>query len=288
MFVKIFKVLRIDNWLKNLIIFFPYLLSGKFLWGDILNLSLVFLYFSLVVSSTYIVNDFLDIHSDKLHPTKKDRPIAAGYKTKKFWLICAFSSFIVGQFFLFQMNASLLTYSFSYVVITISYSLYLKYTKYFDILSIASLFLIRLFLGGAATNTQISFWLISFIFFNCLGLVSGKKLSILLNADIQHSKIKDFLTNSYKEAELRQLIKISFIFCVIIFSFWIFFVNYFNVVTSKILVLSSSLFCLIYFLMQFYSSSVIGETEDIVKNIQNKNNFFSLALFLILILWGIS
>ena len=82
MFVKIFKVLRIDNWSKNLIIFIPYLLSGKLALDEFMILINVFLSFSLVVSSTYIFNDFVDIKSDKMHPTKNigQLPLAAKQK----------------------------------------------------------------------------------------------------------------------------------------------------------------------------------------------------------------
>ncbi len=287
MIVKIFKVLRIDNWSKNLIIFIPYLLSGKLALDEFMNLIYVFLSFSLVVSSTYIFNDFVDIKSDKMHPTKKYRPIASGSQTKVFWTICALISFFIGNFFLNQIKTQLLIYSFTYVLVTVMYSIYLKYIKFLDIISIAFLFLIRLFLGGSTTNTPISYWLMLFIFFTCLGLISGKKLSILLNIDIKDSKIKEFLANAYKIIELKNLIKFSFIFSVATYLFWGLFVNFSDILSAKFLALSGSVICLIYFLTQFYSASNIGETEDIVKNIQNKNNFFSLLIFSALTLWSL-
>ena len=111
-----------------------------------MNLINVFLSFSLVVSSTYIFNDFVDIKSDKMHPTKKYRPIASGSQTKVFWTICALISFAIGNFFLNQINTQLLIYSFTYVLVTVTYSIYFKYIKFLDIISIAFLFLIRLFL----------------------------------------------------------------------------------------------------------------------------------------------
>lgn len=287
MFIKFFKVLRIDNWSKNLIIFFPYLLSGKLEVDEIMNLIYVFFSFSLIVSSTYIFNDFVDIQSDKIHPTKKHRPIASGKQTKEFWTVCAIILFIIGNLLLFQIKTQLLLYSFAYVVITITYSMYFKYTKYLDIISIAFLFLIRLFLGGFTTNTPISYLLMLFIFFICLGLISGKKLSILLNIDIKHSKIKKFLTNAYKEIELKRIIRFSFSFSVLTYLFWVIFVNVSDILSAQFLALICSVFCLMYFLTQFYSSSSTGETEDVIKNLQNKNNFFSLILFSALTLWSL-
>ena len=107
-----------------------------------------------------------------------------------------------------------------------------------------------------------------FIFFICLGLISGKKLSILLNIDIKHSKIKKFLTNAYKEIELKRIIRFSFSFSVLTYLFWVIFVNVSDILSAQFLALICSVFCLMYFLTQFYSSSSTGETEDVIKMIE--------------------
>ena len=82
--MTIFKLLRIQQWIKNILLFVPILSVGLFEKNLYFNLTKSFIFFSLFVSGTYILNDLTDIESDKLHPTKNKRPIASGQiSTKK-------------------------------------------------------------------------------------------------------------------------------------------------------------------------------------------------------------
>ena len=73
------KVLRIHQWLKNLLLFIPLLAAHEFSNADAwLSLLLAFFAFSICASSVYIANDLLDLESDRRHPRKKNRPFAAG------------------------------------------------------------------------------------------------------------------------------------------------------------------------------------------------------------------
>ena len=83
------QLLRIEQWLKNFVIFIP-LFAYEMNINDLLNLILVFVFFSFVVSSTYVLNDILDLESDSNHPIKNKRPLASGkisIKKAKFVLI---------------------------------------------------------------------------------------------------------------------------------------------------------------------------------------------------------
>jgi decaprenyl-phosphate phosphoribosyltransferase len=72
-----FKVLRPWQWIKNTLVFIPYILGKNNYGVDVIEVILIFLIFSLFVSSTYIFNDIKDRDLDKLHPNKKHRPIAS-------------------------------------------------------------------------------------------------------------------------------------------------------------------------------------------------------------------
>ena len=73
------KLMRIKHYIKNFLIFFPLVFSKKlFEVSSLLNCVLAFAIFSLVCSIVYIVNDINDVEKDKLHPKKKNRPIASG------------------------------------------------------------------------------------------------------------------------------------------------------------------------------------------------------------------
>ena len=82
LFTQIFKILRPHQWVKNILVFTPMVLSHNF---DIYNVILsikAFIVFSLTASSIYIINDIIDVEFDKNHPFKKYRPYAAGLVTK--------------------------------------------------------------------------------------------------------------------------------------------------------------------------------------------------------------
>ena len=71
--------MRIKHYIKNFLIFFPLVFSKKlFEVSNLLTCILAFVIFSLVCSIVYIVNDIKDVEKDKLHPKKKNRPIASG------------------------------------------------------------------------------------------------------------------------------------------------------------------------------------------------------------------
>ena len=90
MIKQIFSLLRIKDWIKNLFVFLPAFFSGLILEPNVFKASLIaFLLFSLSASLIYIINDYVDRAQDKLHPLKKDRPIASGKITPKGALIIA-------------------------------------------------------------------------------------------------------------------------------------------------------------------------------------------------------
>ena len=120
------QLLRIEQWLKNFVIFIPLFAYGEMNINDLLNLILVFVFFSFVVSSTYVLNDILDLESDSNHPIKNKRPLASGkisIKKAKFVLIIFF---VIGKIGLFNLNSTVLLYSFIYVFATTSYSFLFK------------------------------------------------------------------------------------------------------------------------------------------------------------------
>ena len=80
---KYLKLLRVEQWVKNLFVFGPLFFSGNFFHQNLLLQSFfAFIVFSLTASSIYIVNDYMDIESDKKHPEKKNRPLASGAISK--------------------------------------------------------------------------------------------------------------------------------------------------------------------------------------------------------------
>lgn len=177
-FASYLRLLRVHQWIKNLFIFAPILFGFKF--NDlsaIINAFWAFLGFSFIASTVYIINDWMDREADKLHPKKKNRPIAAGKVGSKeaitlsiILLISGFSIYIL----LINNIAATLILLF-YFLLNIGYCLKLKQISIVDISIVALGFVLRLFIGGVVTGIVLSHWLIIMTFLIALLLVIGKR-----------------------------------------------------------------------------------------------------------------
>lgn len=93
--INFLKLIRIHQWLKNFLIFMPFILSNDELTLNIFqNLLLGFFCFSLAASSIYIFNDLFDLKSDRKHKIKKNRPLSSGQ-------IMPYTGFFIASFLLF-------------------------------------------------------------------------------------------------------------------------------------------------------------------------------------------
>ena len=278
-----FKSLRISQWIKNILIFIPLFTGGTVNSGNFLSLFYVLIGFSLVVSSTYIYNDFKDIETDKNHPTKKSRPIASGSINKVSGNIFMFLLLVLGNTILFNINERLIIYSFIYIAITLSYSEKLKYIKYFDIISVSILFVLRVLLGSEAASVPSSVPLLLFVFFTSLGIAAGKKLSIIYNTEITESKVKNYLRQAYTDSELVNIIQSSFQLSIITYIVWIIFIKslFLDTLPSVFLVISSVF--LFIFHNIFISKTKKGLTEEIIETTKNSRD-----LLITIFLFGIT
>ena len=83
MFLEIFKLLRIHQYIKNLFIFAPLFFTFSFTMDKFISVSIAFILFSIIASSIYVFNDLMDIEEDKKHPSKRFRPLASGKVSKQ-------------------------------------------------------------------------------------------------------------------------------------------------------------------------------------------------------------
>lgn len=281
------KALRIKQWVKNLTIFIPIIALGNSETKNYLTLFIVYFSFSLIVSSTYIINDLLDLESDRLHPTKRLRPVAANRISKNNWIIFSISIFCIGNLVLYFIDISSLKFTFLYTIITLLYSIKLKFIKYFDILSISFLFYIRILFGAEIFKIPISPYLLIFIIFSTIGIATGKKYSILSDKNIKNTKIKDFLTMNYSLVELKTILNFSFFCSSFVYLIWIVyekrdFVNdfqFYNLIISFLL--------LVIFKYIFIVQTNQNNTEEITEVMfKNKFMLFFMIFFLIFAMFG--
>ena len=179
----LFKIIRIKQWYKNIVIFLPLVFSLSLLNLDSIYLTIVgFIALCLASSALYIRNDILDIEFDKQHPIKKFRPLASGQISKKnayiIFVLLLSSSLIIAAILNWQLVIVLI---FLFVNTTV-YSQWLKNFAYVDLLSISLNFVIRVLAGMLLLQVGISPWLIFGVFLVAffLGLMKRKSEIIIL------------------------------------------------------------------------------------------------------------
>lgn len=174
--LQIIRIARPIHWIKNFALFGALLLTGtmfeKGLFKDVL---MAFIAFSFATSATYIFNDIMDAKADRLHPVKKNRPIASG----KLPIFIAIFEFLIFSFLALvlalSLNHLLFTLIFFYLGLQILYSLGLKNIPVIDILVIATGFILRVYAGAFVINAHLSVWFLLCVVSASLFLAAGKR-----------------------------------------------------------------------------------------------------------------
>lgn len=178
-FLSYVKALRVYQWLKNALIFVPLLAAHEFGNFSLLGKAIyAFIAFSCCASSVYILNDLLDLASDRKHKKKSKRPFAAGTIPILHGAILIPVLLAISLFISISYLPPLFTFTIVlYYLMTIAYSGKLKQQVIVDIILLAALYTIRVLAGSAATNIEPSFWLLLFSLFTFLSLALVKRYS---------------------------------------------------------------------------------------------------------------
>ncbi|KKR87999.1 MAG: UbiA prenyltransferase [Candidatus Woesebacteria bacterium GW2011_GWB1_41_10] len=170
------KIARPVHWIKNLSLFAAILLTGTlFEKGLFLDVFWAFIAFNFATSATYIFNDVLDVKQDRLHPTKKNRPIASGKLPIGFAVFEAIALSLFALFAALSLGNLFFLLVAGYLVMQFLYSLGLKNLPIIDILIIAAGFIIRVYAGAFVINAHLSVWFLLCVISVALFLASGKR-----------------------------------------------------------------------------------------------------------------
>ena len=180
-FRSIWRALRVHQWAKNVLIFLPLILAHALKMNMLLQSALAFLSFSLVASSTYIVNDVLDLAADRVHPRKRNRPFAAGDLSVIAGFCIAILLFAAGVAISIPMAPRFTFWLLVYCVVTLAYSLYFKRVVIVDVIILSALYTLRILAGAAAAKVPISDWMAGFSIFFFFSLALVKRFSELEN-----------------------------------------------------------------------------------------------------------
>ena len=175
------KALRVHQWVKNVLIFLPLLAAHRiFDTGAVAHSLLAFLCFGLCASSVYVINDLLDLPSDRQHHRKRHRPFAAGTLPLQAGPLVAGALLVAGFGLAWLVSPRFTQVLAGYYLLTSAYSLKLKRIMMMDVIVLAMLYTTRILAGTAAIQSRHSFWLLAFSMFIFLSLAMIKRFTELL------------------------------------------------------------------------------------------------------------
>ncbi|BCN27301.1 UbiA family prenyltransferase [Vibrio alfacsensis] len=274
------KQIRAHQWLKNLLVFVPLIVSGG-LWNvtTVICALCAFIAFSFLASATYILNDLLDIESDRAHSKKKYRPLAAGSITIKDGVVMGFILLSIALGISLFIGANFTLVLLSYLLLTVLYSFKVKQYVAMDVVTLALLYTIRILAGAAAIGVVASFWLLAFSIFIFLSLALVKRCSEIQTMETDgktRAKGRDYTVEDY--AVLNSFGASSALLSVLMFCFYI---NN-NVLTNQyqqpdILWLIVPALC--YWLMRMWIKTHRGEMhhDPIIFSLRDRGSLITIS-----------
>ena len=173
----VFRLLRPKQWVKNLLVFAAPGAAGVLTHrADFIEALIAFVSFCAAASGTYCLTDAAAVESDRLHPKKRHRPVAAGAigvsRARALGVVLVTGgilfAFLTGEWYLPAVTAG-------YVAMTTSYTLWLKEIAVVDLAIVAAGFVVRALAGAAATGVELSDWFLIVASFGSLFMVAGKR-----------------------------------------------------------------------------------------------------------------
>ena len=189
------EALRLQHWLKNLLVLVPLVMAHQFLEPPLIAKTLIaFLAFGLCASSVYLLNDLIDLSADRHHPRKRERPFAAGDVSPLFGLFA--SPWLLGLSLLLGL---LLPPDFVwmlaiYYLLNLAYSFYFKQVALLDVILLAGLYTMRIMAGSASVDIWPSSWLLAFSTFIFLSLALVKRYAelVIMNAESGMVRVRGY------------------------------------------------------------------------------------------------
>jgi 4-hydroxybenzoate polyprenyltransferase len=217
------KELRVHHWTKNILVFVPAVANHSiFEKESVFNGLIAFVLFSITASSIYLVNDLVDLESDRKNSTKRFRPLAAGEIKEIHALIVSILLIIAGSILTFFLIPDLIPILGLYVLLNLLYTIYLKRVPILDVIILAMMYEMRIVSGGISMSIELSTWLISSSSFFFLSMAFAKRYTELSNTVLNSGP-----TNSrrgYRKNDtliLQTLGIVSSFSCVLIFNLYI-------------------------------------------------------------------
>jgi decaprenyl-phosphate phosphoribosyltransferase len=213
---------RPRQWVKNVLVFAAPFTAGQVGNSTVLFHALVaFVAFSLVASSVYLINDAVDVEADRAHPTKRNRPIAAGIVPVRLAYAAAVVFFLAGAGVGLIANWQLVVVLAVYEAVQLAYCFGLKHQPVVDLAIVGSGFLMRSIAGGVAAGIALSQWFLLVTAFGSLFMVAGKRYAEVMLFERTGAKIRSSL-KKYSASYLRFVWATSAAILIMSYCLWAF------------------------------------------------------------------
>jgi decaprenyl-phosphate phosphoribosyltransferase len=218
------KALRPKQWAKNVLVVAAPFAAGRLLEPSVAaNVAVAFVAFCLASSAVYLLNDVRDAPKDRLHPEKKNRPIASGQVAPSTAVVLAVVALVASLALSTLAEPALLWVIVTYLVLQLLYVFWLKNQPVLDLAVIASGFLLRALAGGAATDIAISDWFLLVAGFGSLFVVAGKRYSELVTLEAEDGEVGQTRSSllSYTSTYLRFVWTVAAAVTVMVYGLWV-------------------------------------------------------------------
>ena len=201
-------LLRPAHWVKNVFVLAPLVFAQKLTDPEAVRLALLaFIAFCLASSAVYIFNDIRDRAEDRLHPLKRNRPLAAGTVSVQLAAVLAIAMAAGALGIAVGLGTGFLLVLTTYLVLNQLYSLGLKHVVFLDVMIVSLGFVLRVIAGGLAIDVRVSAWLLLCTFFVALFLAFSKRRHELMLLANEASGQRPVLSH-YSAAFLDQMINV--------------------------------------------------------------------------------
>lgn len=275
MLKKIIISMRPKQWYKNLVLFAGIIFSLNLSHIHMLiNVLFAFIIFCIVSGSEYIINDIMDKEKDKIHPKKRNRPIASGKLKVSSALIFVAIMLCMAFVGAYLINIQFLGIVLAYSLLIVLYSLFLKNIAFIDVITISFGFVLRAIAGCLAIKVSVSPWLIVCAFLVSLFLALGKRRHEVILLENGANKHREVLEN-YSPEMLDKMMTIVTSTLIMSYSLYTFLTsNIWMMVTIPLII-----YGIFRYIFLINSKNMGGEPEMLFKDV---------GMVSCIILWALS
>lgn len=285
---KYIQLLRVQHWLKNILVFLPLIFSKNlFNINDAIMVLVGFIAFSFIASIVYINNDIHDIENDRKHSEKKKRPLASGKVSVKtaiiYEVVLGACNILLLMFLYYKVqNLFIIILPVIYLLLNYLYSKGLKNIAIIDIVILVSGFVIRVLFGALIINVDLSNWLYLMVMFGSFYLGLGKRRNEFLKIGVSSRKVLTSYNKDFLDKNMYSCLTLS----IFSYSMWCIDPITLSRIDNQILIWTIPLVMIIFMLYSLeIEKDSLGDPVEVIlrsKSLMSMVGLYGIVMFLIL------